>query len=232
MNGWEKVCKIVSDAQEKNFDALCGIIDKDCHELLDDGIEATDRLFFTDESDIEMMLFFSSAYDKLLMAYQLEDKLKQSGDTRSMVLRAAKPLGKLRLISLKNDYHLNFNEFECGSKWLGPFKKQKTVQREISPDIEKMVERVISRSSSKPNMSNPELCEQIRQEESIYYNGHDVLDILAYAVKVVTNNSNERTKGWTSGDMIEPILLTGYPSEEFQKTKLYSSIIAWVNHLG
>lgn len=59
VSGWERVHKTILLAQKEGFKNILGIIDKDFHVLLQDGITENDQLFFTDSNDIEMMLFNS-----------------------------------------------------------------------------------------------------------------------------------------------------------------------------
>lgn len=109
-NEYIRLCLL---AQKEEFKNILGIIDKDFHAILQDGITENDQLFFTDSNDIEMMLFNSVSLEKFLNIYGDESKLKVGGSPRDRILNAGSCIGALRMASLFNSYNLRFDGFEC-----------------------------------------------------------------------------------------------------------------------
>ena len=79
VNGWENVYNAIYKAQDESQFPIAGIIDQDYHLLLQDGIEESEQLFFTDSNDIEMMLYAYSLSQgrpwRNLQSYKTNPKL-------------------------------------------------------------------------------------------------------------------------------------------------------------
>lgn len=224
VNGWENVYNAIYKAQDESYFPIAGIIDQDYHLLLQDGIEESEQLFFTDSNDIEMMLFKSSSFEKFLSVCADDNKTKEYADPRLPVVEAASYLGALRVLSLANQYHLHFDGFEC---------KEYVERNLLRADYKKLVERIIQRSRSKGTaitVGNETLISQIETYIQQYdacslCNGHDILEILGIAMTKLFSTSSSNQYG---ADALFDYLLMGYPVEEFRESRLFKMLSEWI----
>lgn len=224
VNGWERVHNTILQAQKEGYTKILGIIDRDYHSLIQDGVTENNQLLFTDYNDIEMMLFHSQSFDKFLIVCADENKLKALDDPRMPILSAASYIGALRAISLANHFNFHFDKFEC---------KDFVNRNTLSVDCKQLIEKITQRTRSKGiqvTISNEELETQVKsfiKEHNIgvLCNGHDVLDILSIAmVKLYASYSANQY----APDALFDYLLMGYSTEEFQKSELYIKLIDWI----
>lgn len=225
VNGWERVHSTILLAQQESYTNILGIIDNDYHLLIKDGITENSQLLFTDSNDIEMMLFYSKAFEKFLIVCADESKLKSNPDPRKPILNAASFLGALRAISLVNQYNFCFEGFEC---------KDFVNRNNLSFDCKKLIEKFVQRTRSKGTpvaATNEELELQVNtfiDEHNVdsLCNGHDVMDILGLAMSklYVSSSANQYT-----ADALFDYLLMGYSVEEYQGTQLYQKLINWIH---
>jgi hypothetical protein len=225
LKGWEKVKDVISLAREENYTKVLGIIDKDYHYINNDGIVPNEQLLITDDNDIEMMLFNSTAYDKFLEVCGQENKLKLFDDKRLKILEAAFPIGAFRSISLANNYCLCFDGFDYKS----------VMDREnLSIDVEKLIKKIIQRTCSKGkkvNLNKEKIINQIsliKSDKNItsYCNGHDILDMICIAMTKLYATASANEYNPTT---IFNYLLMGYSFNEFKETSLHKEIKKWIN---
>ena len=224
VKGWERVHNTILLAQKESYSPIAGVIDRDYHSLLQDGVEENEQLFFTDSNDIEMMLFESSSFDKFLSVCADENKIKDYDAPRLPVLESASHLGALRALSLFHQYHFHFDGFEC---------KDYINRNSLDPDDTKLVEKITQRTRSKgtPVTVTTEILksqiEEFTQQHNAQClcNGHDVLDILSIAMtKLYASASSSQY----NADALFDYLLMGYYVEEFQESRLYKTLSNWI----
>ena len=216
VSGWERVHKTILLAQKERFNNILGIIDKDFHVLLHDGVTENNQLFFTDSNDIEMMLF--------LAIYADQNKLNAGEKPRNRILNAASCLGALRVVSLVNRYNLRFDGFEC---------KDFIDRNTLLPDSKKLIKKITQRTIS--NGTSVSVTEEVLESQAsdlmqVYYphdlcNGHDVLDILGIAM---TKCFSSLPATQYNPDTIFGYLLMGYSDNEFHETQLYNKLTMWI----
>ncbi|EEG30301.1 hypothetical protein CLOSTMETH_02032 [[Clostridium] methylpentosum DSM 5476] len=224
VSGWERVHKTILLAQKERFNNILGIIDKDFHVLLHDGVTENNQLFFTDSNDIEMMLFNSVSLEKFLAIYADQNKLNAGGKPRNRILNAASCLGALRVVSLVNRYNLRFDGFEC---------KDFIDRNTLLPDSKKLIKKITQRTIS--NGTSVSVTEEVLESQAsdlmqVYYphdlcNGHDVLDILGIAM---TKCFSSLPATQYNPDTIFGYLLMGYSDNEFHETQLYNKLTMWI----
>lgn len=224
LDGWENVYKIISLAEEKGFINVLGIIDKDYHNINNDGVIQNQQLYFTDDNDIEMMLFNSNSLNKFLEVCGSEKKLKTVDNPRELVLKAAFPIGILRSISLLNQYCLWFEDFDY---------KSVIDKNNLTIDVDKLVSKIIDRTRCKGKTVTETKENIVNQISAIlesgnnkdYCNGHDVFAILCIAMTKLfaTASANDYTE-----NVVFNYLLVGYSAAEFEKTSLYAKISNWI----
>ena len=224
VSGWERVHNTILLAQKERFNNILGIIDKDFHVLLHDGVTENNQLFFTDSNDIEMMLFNSVSLEKFLAIYADQNKLNAGGKPRNRILNAASCLGALRVVSLVNRYNLRFDGFEC---------KDFIDRNTLLPDSKKLIKKITQRTIS--NGTSVSVTEEVLESQAsdlmqVYYphdlcNGHDVLDILGIAM---TKCFSSLPATQYNPDTIFGYLLMGYSDNEFHETQLYNKLTMWI----
>ena len=224
VSGWERVHKTILLAQKERFNNILGIIDKDFHVLLHDGVTENNQLFFTDSNDIEMMLFNSVSLEKFLAIYADQNKLNAGEKPRNRILNAASCLGALRVVSLVNRYNLRFDGFEC---------KDFIDRNTLLPDSKKLIKKITQRTIS--NGTSVSVTEEVLESQAsdlmqVYYphdlcNGHDVLDILGIAM---TKCFSSLPATQYNPDTIFGYLLMVYSDNEFHETQLYNKLTMWI----
>ena len=224
VNGWERVYNTILLSQQEGYKYILGIIDKDYHLLLQDGVTESEQLFFTDCNDIEMMLFCSTSFEKFLSICADENKLKSQPDPRKTILTVASHLGALRAISLAHQYNFHFEGFEC---------KDYVNRNTLVSDKKLLIDKIIQRTRSKGTQLNVtketieieyENCIQSNNSQTLC-NGHDVLDILGIAMNKVYASASANQ--YTSDNLFN-YLLMGYTVDEFQKSELYQKLNDWM----
>lgn len=225
VGGWERVHNTIQLAQEEAYSTILGIIDSDYHQLIGDGITENSQLLFTDSNDIEMMLFYSKAFEKFLSVCADENKLKGYEDPRKPILTASAYVGALRAVSLANQYNFKFDGFECKD-----FVDRNTLAANFRKLIEKITQRTRT-NGTKVTVTNDELEAQVNtflqaHNTHALCNGHDVLDVLSIAMTKLFASSSANQY---NSDALFDYLLLGYSVEEFQKSNLFQKIIGWIH---
>lgn len=224
LGGWEKIVQRVREVNQAGLTRVCGVIDKDYHDILDDGILEIDNLFYTDENDIESILFYSNCYEKFLDVYCSFEKTTSLLDVRQCILAAATPIGALRYVSLKYDENLWFNGVEHKD-----FIKKDT----LTTDVNKLINKIYGRTKAKgnkPKLQLQQVCEMI--EEAIaenspnqLCNGHDILAIISLGTQKVLASHSATTY---PPDAVFRHLLMAYEKTCFEQTKMYENLIQWM----
>ena len=212
--------KALSILEKENFCRVFAVIDADFLRI-EQHIPDSDNLFLTDEHDLEMMLIKSAAFDKLLKERVSEEKIAAfSKDIRETLLKLGQEIGKLRLLSLRNELNLKFEGLNF-SKFID--------KKNLSIDIDKLM---ISIKNHSQKLSLDE--QQIKQDLSVISDenhdpwqlccGHDFISILAIALwKVLgTWNANDVKK-----EDLERDLRLAYELSYFYQTQIYQLMVNW-----
>lgn len=227
-NGWENVFNTISKAEQIDFPYVAGIIDRDYHEVLEDDVNPSLQLFFTDDNDIEMMMVKSRSFEKFLIVCGSCDKLKDIPDKLGKILEAAFPLGVMRYLSLKHAYNLCFDGIE---------HKKFIQKQDLSVDKENMLRILIERTRAQGIQVTESASHMMDELNSIiaelpaikYCNGHDVLNIICVAMTKLFATCDANTYNQCN---VFNYLLMGYTKEEFQTTQLFNSIGIWIRSLA
>jgi len=212
--------KALSILEKENFRRVVAVIDADFSRI-EQQIPDSNNLFLTDEHDLEMMLIKSAAFDKLLKERGSEEKIAAfSKDIRETLLKLGQEIGKLRLLSLRNELNLKFEGLNF-SKFID--------KKNLSIDIDKLI---ISIKNHSQKLSLDE--QQIKQDLSVISDenhdpwqlccGHDFISILASALwKVLgTWNANDLKK-----EDLERELRLAYELSYFYQTQIYTLMVNW-----
>ncbi|CCI25699.1 conserved hypothetical protein [Microcystis aeruginosa PCC 9809] len=219
-SGKNNAIKALSILEKENFRRVVAVIDADFSRI-EQQIPDSNNLFLTDEHDLEMMLIKSAAFDKLLKERGSEEKIAAfSKDIRETLLKLGQEIGKLRLLSLRNELDLKFEGLKFG-KFID--------KKNLSIDIDKLI---ISIKNHSQKLSLDE--QQIKQYLSVISDenhdpwqlccGHDFISILAIALcKVLgTRNANDvKKEDW------ERELRLAYELSYFYQTQIYQLMVNW-----
>ncbi|GAL93540.1 MAG: DUF4435 domain-containing protein [Microcystis wesenbergii TW10] len=219
-SGKNNAIKALSILEKENFRRVVAVIDADFSRI-EQQIPDSNNLFLTDEHDLEMMLIKSAAFDKLLKERGSEEKIAAfSKDIRETLLKLGQEIGKLRLLSLRNELNLKFEGLNF-SKFID--------KKNLSIDIDKLI---ISIKNHSQKLSLDE--QQIKQDLSVISDenhdpwqlccGHDFISILAIALwKVLgTRNANDVKK-----EDLERELRLAYELSYFYQTQIYQLMVNW-----
>jgi 5S rRNA maturation endonuclease (ribonuclease M5) len=219
-SGKNNAIKALSILEKENFCRVFAVIDADFSRI-EQQIPDSNNLFLTDEHDLEMMLIKSAAFDKLLKERGSEEKIAAfSKDIRETLLKLGQEIGKLRLLSLRNELNLKFEGLNF-SKFID--------KKNLSIDIDKLI---ISIKNHSQKLSLDE--QQIKQDLSVISDenhdpwqlccGHDFISILAIALwKVLgTRNANDVKK-----EDLERELRLAYELSYFYQTQIYQLMVNW-----
>lgn len=219
-SGKNNAIKALSILEKENFCRVFAVIDADFSRI-EQQIPDSNNLFLTDEHDLEMMLIKSAAFDKLLKERGSEEKIAAfPKDIRETLLKLGQEIGKLRLLSLRNELNLKFEGLNF-SKFID--------KKNLSIDIDKLI---ISIKNHSQKLSLDE--QQIKQDLSVISDenhdpwqlccGHDFISILAIALwKVLgTRNANDvKKEDW------ERELRLAYELSYFYQTQIYQLMVNW-----
>ncbi|MDJ0671170.1 MAG: DUF4435 domain-containing protein [Microcystis sp. M53598_WE2] len=219
-SGKNNAIKALSILEKENFRRVVAVIDADFSRI-EQQIPDSNNLFLTDEHDLEMMLIKSAAFDKLLKERGSEEKIAAfPKDIRETLLKLGQEIGKLRLLSLRNELDLKFEGLKFG----------KFIDKEkLSINIDELI-RSIKNHSQKLSLDE----QQIKQDLSVISDenhdpwqlccGHDFISILAIALcKVLgTWNANDvKKEDW------ERELRLAYELSYFYQTQIYQLMVNW-----
>lgn len=222
-NGKDNAIKIIEILDNSNFKGVLAVVDADFW-VIDDVVLPSPNIVITDAHDLETMLIFSDALDRVLDEFGSSDVL-DGMDThiRELLVRLALPIGYFRLISSRAKDHVQL-KFQ-GIRY-SDFLDVKT----SSIDVKRMVVEVL-RNSGKIGIEIESLFEDISfQVNSEIYerkhvcHGDDLLEILALGMKDVFGNFRSRELNTHS---LRAILRLAYDKGCFNSTELFKSLVRW-----
>lgn len=230
LGGWENVVALVCEANKGDNNYILGIIDSDYHRIstkTGHKVNSTESIVYTDQHDIEMMLFLSPSFDKYLDYWASDEKMKRFADHRRVILSQAAWVGALRLYSVEHSQHLVFADIEY-MKFID--KGSCTI------DCARLVEYVLARTRCKGQVVHEtasDICDSINHIIELYseqldlYNGHDVLNITAIAMQsqFATLQASEATE-----DKVFGMLFMGFEEKDFAQTNLHQEVMRWLEH--
>lgn len=230
--GRDNITEAVQILNERGFNRHLGIRDADFGYLTEN--DDVENLLITDDSDIEIMIFNSPAFETLIRLLGSSQKIdqieKQMGiTTRDLIFQILKPLGCLRFLNYNESLGLKFKSKDSNSPEL-------KYSRFICPKkfeflgVNILVQTIIeySRGEGKklPNfdivVSKVEELQKMEFNLSHLINGHDLCFALALSLERVCGSSKDY-----NAQSIRNALILAYESRYFIKTNLYNSICEW-----
>lgn len=219
-SGKKNAVSAIRILEQDNFAGVLAIVDADfCR--LEGNLPSSSNLLLTDEHDLEMMLLKSLALEKVISERGSEDKInKFSQNIRLTLLETGKRIGYLRLVSLKDNLSLKFEELSF-SKFID--------KATLVIDTGKLI-KAVKDHSQKLGLREPDIQKSIETLEDSTYDpwqvccGHDIICILSIGLSKVWGSwkTNE-----VRPDILERELRLAYEDSYFRSTQLYTSIQQW-----
>jgi hypothetical protein len=232
----EEKCEIVICCGKKNalealailegrnvLGILC-IVDSDFSKITGERFESASVLV-TDDHDLEVTLFKSRAFDRVLAELSSPTKIERLQavwvDLREPIWRAAHLLGILRLYSAQCDLNLKFEGISF------KFVDRKT----ISVNVDEMV-KVVHNNSRKPVEGGAQIKAFIAEWVARPHDhwqmccGHDLAVVFGKALNTLMGTQPTAT---TDGATMERQLRLAYSADQFKRTDLFAGICDWQN---
>lgn len=230
VDGFQNVINVIADI-EKDVAGILGIIDADFRNYTGEKL-TSENLFMTDFHDIEMMTIASNVWHEVVSYYSQTEKLVKFEQTnrkslREYLLEIAKPIADIRFLNHQHNLGLTFKTRSKDKYiWLdyGKFIDEKKFNI-----VHKQLLKVVEDKSQKLHFfkRNPHLETELANLAKIacslyqFCNGHDVMNILALALKKMIGKTD------ISGQELESYFIVAYRMEDFSQTNLYEQLKKW-----
>ena len=215
----EQAVEALKILEQDHFSGVLAIVDADFDILLQSH-PSTPNLLLTDTHDVETMLLKSPALDKVLAEFGSEEKINRHPDILSLLCAAGRPLGYLRLVSLREDLSLRFEELPMNRFLAEPA---------LTVDRARLI-RTIKDHSVKPQLRDSDIEAMIGDVETDTHdpwhvcNGHDLVGILSLGLRSSLGTNNPAQ---VRPEILERSLRLAYEASHFAETNLYTSITQW-----
>lgn len=231
-NGWEKVVDTVTKNRDKGN--LCiGVVDLDFHAYVPEPDKVKSGIFITDDHDLEMMIYHSGDYQKVINLYDKKDKLQQYelGYHMQIIDEAKTIVGniaRLRMVVKKNNLNLRFRFAPKESydftypNYIKILDKHTFTYKSDNDFIKYLIEWSKTKVSNVPSQIETE---QLMAAEDVanydewkFLNGHDMTLILYILLK------NKVKISISSEEDFERSLYVAYEKNSLEQTALYAEI--------
>ena len=225
--GRDYLLNAISELEFSGFCGALGFADRDFSEFLSNP-EFNEKVVFSDENDIEIMILCSSALDDLLQEFGVPDRVativESSGQKKAcdLIFDAASFVGTLRLLSYINSWSLSFEGMNY----------KYTDNNSYFLDEVKTIQHIVGRSKERPNLTENQILTHVKKflsrgdDTKILCCGHDCVRILGRALKSKFGKTNKFNNEEGSKNL-ERILRLTYDYEKFMQTKAYDEIRNW-----
>lgn len=239
-NGWEKVVETVNEKLDDTTTCI-GIIDSDFRKLIDYEFKLPDNIFITDDHDIEMMIFHTSAYRRVLNNYDKVDHLSdfenENGNILDYVIEEANKIGLLKLINQRDNLGMKLKSKRKEDEYPDMPKYENFMDSNLKINsAHDMISSLITWSinhKAKPNKNNEEI-ETLYNDEDIHQydswqlsNGHDVsyvMAILLHKKKIYGRKIDVNA--------LEDNLRMAPSTEEMKHSQLFRDLKSWEQKNG
>jgi len=225
-NGKENVKDSIRMLNNRNQKGVLGIIDTDYDEVLGKK-SLMSNIFYTDTHDVETMIMSSFKYfNQFINMYSDFDKCEEflsqtEISIEESIFIAAKTIGKLRLVSIENNYDLTFKGIDYNI----------FLDHCLTIDVDKLCGHVIKHSQAYLDIET--LVSKMNDIDEKRYNsfnpydiccGHDITGILQYGLKNIFGSEKGRL---LTQSKLEENLRILYDLDKFYETKLYNDLTLW-----
>lgn len=225
-SGKENTFLATTILSRSGFCGALSIVDKDFADFLGSPVDEV-PVFFTDHNDVEIMILSSTCLSYVLLEFGVDDKVDAVTQSTGMevcdiLFDAAAFLGALRLLSLREEWHLKFE---------GMNYKFLDANSYVLDEI-RTVQHIVARSERRPSISELEVAEIARLEKMAANShrdiccGHDCVRILGRALRRSLGNTN-LFNSEEGAKQLSKVLRVAYGWEQFRETELFRSILEW-----
>jgi hypothetical protein len=219
-HGKENTVKALLILEKENFLGIIAIVDAD-FDRLDSKQYPSDNIMLTDFHDIDGMVLNSPALEKLLDKYTKSEK---NPPTCSSILasayRAAKPIGLLRWISLKENLFINFKSINY-REIIDIFEFKINIDKLIALALDQNNHCIEDKETIKTEIESL-LSSNIDEKQLCC--GHDLVYIIFLAIRMRWGNRSFESLDY---DYFCISLSLAYELSYFKSTKLYEQLKKW-----
>jgi hypothetical protein len=189
--------------QEGRCPAIC-VVDADTDHILNRCHQQ--NVFVTDDSDLDLMIFNSSAFDDLNSRFTFPVSISEA---RKIIFKKCYLLGKLRLINVVEDWRISFDRAK--SIFFHPDYNCENLDDVLSVIEQDNLNKFAQHNVREKFKNHPMLTHD-------YLRGHDVY----IAAEAYLKSIGVCVKGGITQDLSKL-----YDSADFRKTKLFKSLVEW-----
>lgn len=225
-SGRPRALEQIRIAREEGRATVIAVLDADFDHLLN-RLSPLEGVFWTDDHDLEVMQFRSTALDKVLAQQPGRDRraafVATGRDIRDHLFQLACPLGRLRLHNEQQALNLSFRKAtRDGFSWLSyaDFCDKDT----LTLDDAKLVTTVLNFNQRHDLRQRPWLAELASLPDGPLEqlcNGHDLLGLLAVGLRKVLGTRN------LSPEDLQERLQLAHEQAELLATALGRGLRAW-----
>jgi hypothetical protein len=239
-HGWENVVKVVNKVNDENIRGILGVIDRDYREEL--GIFVlSDNIVVTDYRDIEVMMFYSSAFRKVVVEKASQNKWPKCANgeidyekIRQSIVDIAIPIGRFRFHCQKEGMNAKFSDSESDIDFSKIIDYKQSFDFTSKYAYVKHLKNKYQKENKHLEDNDWDQAQKLSlpirlQDEKFIVSGHELIEIFGLSLrrKWGNKNKNEVTK-----EKLEESFRLSYPDEEFRKTSLYQEIFDWLHTLA
>lgn len=220
----DSVLKVVGLLDGKGFTGHLAIVDDDHGQLLGEKIPSA-NVVVTEKNDLEVVVFESDAFERLLAEYANADKVSAVEGAAGTTLRealylAARDIGTLRYLSKKHGWNVKFSEMTY-----------RFVEKSFSINRARQIEHLRGRHAE---CRLPPIAEVEAHIEAVHaeitdcsklVSGHDLCEVIARGLHQVFGRAHIGIQ--SCGKAVEEVLRTAYTRTNFATAKLFADIAAW-----
>ena len=242
VDGWPNVIEIITEFHKAGLSDCCfGIVDRDFDDILSSKKVIFDNVFITDDHDIEMMMYHSNAFSAAILAIDKKNTIKEkTGNILQYVFGITDKIGYLKLCSILNELGLLFktqskknheielpnyeNIIDANGEYLGD---KKLIDYIINWSKNNL--KGLGKISNKEYITNSFNKAQITKYDSyLLSNGHD----LSYLMPYILRRKYKLNGNHITSATFEIALFAAYDLNMLKTTKLYNSMIQWMETRG
>ncbi|MCK1386878.1 DUF4435 domain-containing protein [Bradyrhizobium sp. 21] len=221
--GKKNVIDALDLLEDDAFQGIAGLADADFDRVF--HIEhPVENIYLTDQHDLDLTIFTSSALDRYLREHADADRVKRLFDSdasklREAVIDSTLPLAFCRLVSARDNLSLYFKDLRHDD-FVSP--------NDLSVDYNQLVNEIILRSNTrctKDQLLRLIAVERKQQHDCLQTaNGHDVAAFLGIALrKMIGNKRIHQT--WASE--VESGLRLAFDWDALVQTTMYAMLRTW-----
>ncbi|MCY4549954.1 MAG: DUF4435 domain-containing protein [Defluviicoccus sp.] len=228
--GRERLLDAITILEKGGFYRALAIADRDFADIIDYP-EYEGVVIFSDETDMDIMIFQSPALDHVLLEFGAPDRVAaieaEGKRPRDLIFAAAKCIGALRLLSQERGLSLRFAEMNYHFETRGSFQI----------NVRRTIQHIVGRSTPRPSLSDEAILCFVEnhmngiRDDRLLCNGHDCLRVLGKALKSRLGNTIDFDSGRGS-KMLGSALRLAYEKDYFKRTKVCHSVRTWEEITG